>query len=124
MTPADEPTPRTEAAEDAYRDWCILADKLQEKAPIPPDGGWDFARTIERELNASLRRLREREWVPVGERLPDEYVCVLIGRLDIPTFAGAIIAFRVGDKWYTDVMKPALYATHWMPLPPAPKERT
>ena len=62
-------------------------------------------------------------WVDVRERLPEEYVSVLIGRHDIPTFAGPIIAFRREDKWYTDTMKPALFATHWQPLPAAPKAK-
>lgn len=59
-------------------------------------------------------------WISVNDRLPDDYVAVLIGRTDIPEWVGPTIAFRKDGEFYADVMKAPLHATHWMPLPSPP----
>ena len=67
-----------------------------------------------------LSAVRAEGWIPVGERLPKEYECVLVYRVGMPDFVGPIIAFHNADGWFVDVMRDPLTVTHWMPLPAPP----
>lgn len=50
-------TPRTEAARIAFAGWKCGAIPSE---PMQPDG-WQFARTLERDLNAAQARIKELE---------------------------------------------------------------
>lgn len=73
----------------------------------------------------ALREQDERRWIPVAERLPQNYISVLVyipGETPLPTVHEAYIAddgewrsFAVYGVENADV-------THWMPLPEPPKE--
>lgn len=60
----------------------------------------------------------EIEWIPVGDRLPDDETLVLLGLNDDDTWTG----FRSGDGWrYVDAMLIAVErVTHWAHMPKAP----
>ena len=63
------------------------------------------------------------KWIPVGERLPEEFVSVLVHIPEANPCPPVMEAYRIGDGWVT---KMAAFdidcATHWMPLPEPPKE--
>lgn len=55
-------------------------------------------------------------WIPVEERLPENYATVIIFREDC---RNACIGWLIGGSW--SVPK-GVRVTHWMPLPEGPKE--
>lgn len=66
---------------------------------------------------------KNRRWIPVTERLPEEFVSVLV---HIPSYAPMPTvreAYHVDDCWVTKIV---IFhdddITHWMPLPEPPKE--
>jgi hypothetical protein len=80
-------------------------------------------------LRSEVTRLREeRRWIPVGERLPDLDVEVLVWQQGYTA-----IGWREHRPWYTvpktiwtlgdelDKGYPPEKITHWMPLPAPPK---
>ena len=77
-------------------------------------------------LEAEVERLREeRRWIPVGERLPDNYTIVTAAwglppdRHPVPT-----AAYCVDGLWMQVGYKTRLQVTHWQPLPAPPHKTT
>ena len=62
------------------------------------------------------------KWIPVSERLPQEFISVLVHIPEMNPCPTVMEAYRFGDGWVT---KMAVFdincATHWMPLPEPPK---
>lgn len=62
----------------------------------------------------------EGEWIPVSERLPQDFCVVLVY---CPQFDNIYRVFRESDAWHqfstSDVLMQAV--THWRPLPKAPE---
>jgi hypothetical protein len=74
-------------------------------------------------LEADNNRLREeRQWVPVGERLPDDLRRVMVMA---PGLYGAQVAWLLNGKWHDGIGYPDdaidCRVTHWQPLPPGPE---
>ena len=73
---------------------------------------------------AALREQEERRWIPVEERLPQNYISVLAY---IPTAEPLPMVHEayIGDdgEWHSSVFYGIEneYVTHWMPLPEPPK---
>jgi hypothetical protein len=68
-------------------------------------------------LRAEIARLREdRRWIPVGERLPDRSVAVLV-RSSQGTHRASLDSY---GQWLDDEENPGKRVTHWMPLPSPP----
>ena len=63
-----------------------------------------------------------QEWIPVTERLPEEWTDVLVfsrfGFIETAVYTGAHGKWRIG--WNGDMIE-ADSITHWMPLPEPPK---
>lgn len=74
---------------------------------------------------AALREQEQRRWIPVTERLPQNYISVLVylpGERPHPTVHEAYIG---GDgEWHSSVVYGVENedVTHWMLLPEPPKE--
>ena len=98
-----------------------------------PNGSWFTAdewntRPIEDALTARIAELEaERRWIPVGERLPEEFTPVLTFSKDNDKPVTAILA---AGFWWSNVddagfwssnVDWALNVTHWMPLPQPPE---
>ena len=80
-------------------------------------------RTIEDELRARIAELEEKQrWIPVSERLPDNWKPVLTidmsesTRVPVPAFYDPETSL-----WSTHLPNYDLWVTHWMPLPPNPE---
>ena len=60
------------------------------------------------------------KWIPVTERLPEEYETVLVcsGGYVEPGWLGCDRVFYTHDKYESDTIYDV---THWMPLPEPPK---
>ena len=60
------------------------------------------------------------KWIPVTERLPEEYENVLVcsGGYVEPGWIGGDRVFYTYDKYESDIIDDV---THWMPLPEPPK---
>ena len=73
---------------------------------------------------AALREQENLRWIPVAERLPQNYISVLVylpGEKPLPTVHEAYIG---GDgEWHSSVVYGVENedVTHWMPLPEPPK---
>lgn len=68
-----------------------------------------------------LKARREADrWIPVSERLPEDFCVVLVY---CPQFDNIYRVFRESDAWHqfctSDVLMQAV--THWRPLPKAPE---
>jgi hypothetical protein len=62
-------------------------------------------------------------WIPVTERLPEEYVCVLCYCSRNGQYGyGELSKGDNGTIYWTGLY--GMIPTHWMPLPMAPKEET
>ena len=65
------------------------------------------------------------KWIPVTERLPQEFVSVLVCIPCEHPFPTVKEAYLTNDYWVT---KTSIFSdkdvTHWMPLPEPPKEET
>lgn len=94
----------------------------------------DFmAADVVREAIAEITKLREeRRWIPVGERLPDEDVEVLVWgkgwikpgtawRQHVPHYVPPATIWTFGDE--IDRGFPPVGITHWMPLPTWPETK-
>lgn len=71
----------------------------------------------------AIREKEQRRWIPVTERLPEEFISVIVSipsEHPLPTVKEAYMA---NGCWVT---KMAIFSsndiTHWMPLPEPPKE--
>ena len=83
----------------------------------PDDAEYAHASDVVAWAIREIDRLREeRRWIPVGERLPDRSVAVLvyssngIHRASLDSFG----------QWLDDDENPGKRVTHWMPLPSPP----
>ena len=74
---------------------------------------------------SALREQEERRWIPVTERLPQNYISVLVY---IPTAEPLPMvheAYIGGDgEWHSSIFYGIENedVTHWMPMPKPPKE--
>ena len=80
---------------------------------------------ILREAVAAIQRQPRMRWIPVTERLPEEFISVVVS---IPSEHSLPIvkeAYLANGCWVT---KMAIFSsndiTHWMPLPEPPKDGT
>lgn len=64
-----------------------------------------------------------QNWIPVTERLPEEFVSVLVYIPSYTPMPTVREAYHVDDCWATKIV---IFhdddVTHWMPLPEPPKE--
>jgi hypothetical protein len=83
--------------------------------PHPDALAMDALYAENKQLRAEVERLREAQrWIPVEERLPEANTAVLT-RWRGETFS---VDWRFpSGEWTT-----GSFVTHWMPLPPPPKE--
>lgn len=71
------------------------------------------------ESHAALAESFARGWIPVTERLPEEYETVLL----LPMSGEVISGYYDSEhKSYCDMTGFRHLCTHWMPLPESPKE--
>lgn len=74
---------------------------------------------------AALREQEQRRWIPVEERLPQNYISVLVY---IPTAEPLPMVHEayIGDdgEWHSSIVYGVENedVTHWMPMPEPPKE--
>jgi len=95
---------------DKYNAYTIYRDgRRLEPEPL--------AEYIEK-LESRIAELEAKQrWIPVSERLPEEFTPVLtIGKDELP-----ITAVVDRGHWYSS-FEHSLNVTHWMPLPEPPEE--
>lgn len=63
-----------------------------------------------------------REWIPVSERLPENFVSVLGYMTDAGEFPPVRECYTVGNAFYFPALCDRHPVSHWMPLPEPPKE--
>lgn len=67
------------------------------------------------------------KWIPVTERLPEDFEEVLVfGRSKLTRVMVIDIAFRKGRKWFVPcdedcIEQDPVIVSHWMPLPLSPE---
>jgi hypothetical protein len=78
------------------------------------------------EIVPGLRKVieeQERKWIPVSDRLPKEFISVLVHIPEMNPCPPVMEAYRIGDGWVTKMAAFDINcATHWMPLPEPPAE--
>lgn len=98
-----------------------LADRLEELKR------WLFdnytvldSRHVRNTFDEAIAALRSEPWIPVGERLPEEYLHILVWADGAPY---PIIGYWAKDSFRQDSIT-EIEVTHWMPLPAAPSRET
>ena len=90
---------------------------MREAADAIEELSHDYEKLAE-DFNGAVELLHKREkprWIPVTERLPERFKRVLtVDKYGVITFNWIS---GDGKNWST-----GYHITHWMPLPPAPKE--
>jgi len=101
-----------------------IVERLRREATIMGMVGGDpVSRDMLRDAAAEIERLREeRRWIPVGERLPEEGVDVLVSR-DGRCHVAGYETFRNGNVHWTLASFESVTPTHWMPLPAPPEDK-
>ena len=104
-------TQREELSDDQKKlNWLLgleketLADMAHQQSKI-----------IEKLQNAAKAQAVP-EWIPVGERLPDEFTAVLV--YDVDGTHGHVYTLKVYAEFFSKFKS----VTHWMPLPAAPEQ--
>lgn len=65
------------------------------------------------------------KWIPVSERLPKNFISVLVHIPDMKPCPAVMEAYRFDDGWVTKMAAFDINcATHWMEMPEPPKEET
>lgn len=86
-------------------------------------GAYEMAISALREQESLAKKQATSDWISVEERLPDEFVSVLIC---VPREAplSEVREAYLANGWWAS--KTAIFqakdVTHWMPMPEAPKE--
>lgn len=98
--------------EDAIK-W--LENLRQDIGQLRHESLWHYEQAIVEIMG--LLEEQEMKWIPVSERLPDEYTNVLVmsKRFEEPKIDQVWI-IRGEKIWTLD------YVTHWMPLPKPPQK--
>lgn len=63
-------------------------------------------------------------WIPVTERLPENFVSVLGCMADAGPFPSVRECYTIGKEFYFPALLAVHPVTHWMPLPEPPHEDT
>lgn len=64
----------------------------------------------------------EQRWIPVTERLPENFVSVLGYMPASEPFPPVRECYTVGKSFFFPALDDIQLVTHWMPLPEPPKE--
>lgn len=64
------------------------------------------------------------KWIPVTERLPENFVSVLGYMTDAGPFPPVRECYTIGKAFYFPALLDVHPVSHWMPLPEPPKEDT
>mgnify|MGYP000990102744 CR=1 FL=1 len=79
-------------------------------------------RPIEDALNARIAELEaERRWIPVSERLPDNWESVLTIDISKSTRDAVTAFYNPETSLWSTPFSSDLWVTHWMPLPEPPE---
>ena len=62
------------------------------------------------------------KWIPVSERLPENFVSVLGYMTDAGDFPQVRECYTVGNAFYFPALFDKHPVSHWMPMPEPPKE--
>lgn len=65
-----------------------------------------------------------QQWIPVTERLPENFVSVLGYMTDAGPFPPVRECYTIGKAFYFPALLDVHPVSHWMPLPEPPKEDT
>ena len=99
---------------------CFKGNQCKGHCPYngPGHGIFQCTSALAKDALAYIQQLEAQvpRWIPVEERLPENYATVIIFREDC---RNACIGWLIGGSW--SVPK-GVRVTHWMPLPEAPKE--
>ena len=66
--------------------------------------------------------MAETKWIPVTERLPENFVSVLGYMPASEPFPPVRECYTVGKAFYFPALEDTQLVTHWMPMPEPPKE--
>ena len=66
--------------------------------------------------------MTEMKWIPVTERLPENFVSVLGYMPASAPFPPVRECYTVGKAFFFPALNDVQMVTHWMPMPEPPKE--
>ena len=103
-----------------------LAERLRKATLMSEPSHWasllaPAADALDR-LQSELDREREaRRWIPVSERVPENYVTVMVGSSAYPNVVGSGYIAEGGSwHWHNRIIDEPV--THWQPMPKPPTQ--
>lgn len=105
---------------------CVFKDEVKMYEALK---GYEFTGMSPADIRimeiSALREQEQRRWIPVAERLPQNYISVLVYTPKAGLFPLVHEAY-IGDdgEWHSSVFYGIENedVTHWMPMPEPPKE--
>ena len=98
------------------------ADAVRDEMDVP---FWKLSESEREAARLVSAAIKDREWIPVTERLPEEGQRVLVyEKLELIVVAELSRSVSGGLWWSTDNGHTAysVFPTHWMPLPAPPTD--
>lgn len=107
----------------------LLQEELERCQRAPELNGCEMKPEWQRTMDVcsiaieAIREQEQRRWIPVTERLPEEFISVIVSipsEHPLPTVKEAYMA---NGCWVTKMaIFPSNDITHWMPMPEPPNE--
>lgn len=95
----------------------VLAYKLDAEFAAAVDAAANLLEAQGERIADLENELRDERWIPVTEKMPDNFVSVLGFMTDAGPFPAVRECYSVGDGFFFPALEECHPVSHWKPLP-------